>query len=139
MTDVVLKVDETGALVPREPVEWMVCFVPPIERQWWHWLIPHRWKHCFAMKYENGSWMVFEPWWSRMFLAVLTKDEAKYFLAWAERGEILLVKEHIPGRSSQLRGWLTCASLIAHLLGRNYWVWTPHALYRKLLREASDV
>jgi len=51
------------------------------------------------------------------------------------KGDVLLVREAIPGHSSQLRGWMTCAVLTAHLLGRKYLVWTPHQLYRLLLRE----
>ena len=32
---------------------------------------------------------------------------------------------------------MNCAALAAYLLGRPYWVWTPHALYRRLLREPN--
>jgi hypothetical protein len=28
-----LTVNEDGSLIPRQPVEWLVCFVPPIEPQ----------------------------------------------------------------------------------------------------------
>lgn len=33
------------------------------------------------------------------------------------------------------RGWMSCAALASYLLGRTYWVWTPHGLYKLLLRE----
>jgi hypothetical protein len=32
---------------------------------------------------------------------------------------------------------MTCAALAAFLLGRPYWVWTPHGLYKLLLREPN--
>lgn len=50
---------------------------------------------------------------------------------------MLLVREAIPGRGGQVRGWMNCAALACYLLGRPYWVWTPHALYRRLLREPT--
>ncbi len=49
----------------------------------------------------------------------------------------LLVGEAIPGSSNQVRIWVNCANLVAHLLGRPYWIWTPHQLYRRLLEEAD--
>lgn len=131
-----LSVDEHGALTPREPAEWLVCFVPPIAPQPWHWLLKSSWKHCFALKREtDGSWTVFEPWWSRMFLSGLTPEEAQLFLRWASRGMVLAAREAIPGKSSQLRFWMTCAALVAHLLGRRYWAWTPRQLYHRLAHE----
>jgi hypothetical protein len=48
---------------------------------------------------------------------------------------VLLVREFIPGRCSQVRGWANCAVLTSYLLGRPYRVWTPHGLYKRLLRE----
>ena len=48
---------------------------------------------------------------------------------------MLHVREAVPGRGSQVRGWMTCATLASYLLGRRYWVWTPHGLYKLLLRE----
>jgi hypothetical protein len=130
-----LRVDEDGSLIPRQPVEWLVCFVPPIQPQWWHWTVRSKWKHCFAMKRESSTWTLFEPWWSRMMLAHLTREEAALFLEWASTGTVLSVREAIPGRSMQLRGWMTCSALVAHLLGRKYWAWTPKHLYRRLIRE----
>ena len=32
---------------------------------------------------------------------------------------------------------MTCAALASYLLGRRYWVWTPHGLYTRLLREPN--
>lgn len=46
-----------------------------------------------------------------------------------------MVRESIPGSSSQIRGWMNCAALACYLLGRSYWVWFPHGLYKLLLRE----
>ena len=34
---------------------------------------------------------------------------------------------------------MTCAALVAHHLGRDYWAWTPHQLYRALRRESETV
>jgi hypothetical protein len=30
---------------------------------------------------------------------------------------------------------MNCAALTVHLLGRRYWVWTPHRLFRRLVQE----
>lgn len=135
-----LKVDEQGALTPRKPAEWFVCFVPPIEPQWWHWMLRSRLKHCFAIRRDHcGNYIVFEPWWSRIFLACLSDRESQLFLTWASLGVTLKVREKIPGRSSQLRIWMSCAALLAHMLGRNYYVWTPQQLYNRLIKEPDVV
>ena len=59
------------------------------------------------------------------------------FENWGAQGDVLLVREFIPGHGSQLRGWMNCAALTSYLLGRSYWVWTPHGLYKRLLREPN--
>jgi len=123
-------------LLNRPAAEWLVCFVPPKERQWWHRLLGSPLKHCFAIKREApNAWTLFEPWWSRILIATLTDEEAEPFLNWGREGVILKVKEAIPGTSSQLRVWMSCAALIAHVLGRNYLVYTPAQLLRRLIRE----
>jgi hypothetical protein len=50
---------------------------------------------------------------------------------------VLKVREAIPGRGTQLRGWSNCAVLMAFLLGRSYWTWTPHGLYRRLVADTG--
>ena len=50
---------------------------------------------------------------------------------------ISCVREAVPGKASQLRGWSNCAVLTAFVLGRTSWTWTPHGLYRELLREKT--
>jgi hypothetical protein len=32
---------------------------------------------------------------------------------------------------------MNCAALTSYLLGRRYWVWTPHGLFTRLLREPN--
>jgi hypothetical protein len=66
---------------------------------------------------------------------VLSFDEAVKFLRWAAVGSMIKVRESIPGRGSQMRGWSNCAVLVSFLLGRSYWTWTPNGLYKKLLSE----
>ena len=85
----------------------------------------------------NCKWTLFEPWWTRLLTATITNEQARKFLRWGAAGDVLLVRELIPGSGGQARGWMNCAALAAYLLGRPYWVWTPHALYRRLLREPN--
>lgn len=133
-----LELDDDGAPVTLEPGSWFVCFVPGLKKQWWHPLVHERHKHVFAMRPEaDGRWTLFEPWWHRLLTATITSVQARKFLLWGARGDVLLVREAIPGRGSQVRGWMTCAALASYLLGRPYWVWTPHGLYNLLLREPN--
>lgn len=83
----------------------------------------------------DGSWLLVESWWTRMLVSVLTPDEALKFLRWGASGDILQVREAVPGRGNQLRGWSNCAVMMAFMLGRAYRTWTPHGLYRRLLAE----
>ena len=104
-----LELDEHGSPVALEPAGWFVCIVPGLAKQWWH----------------------------RLLMATITSEQARKFLIWGARGDVLHVRETIPGRGSQVRGWMTCATLASFLLGRKYWVWTPHGLYKLLLREPN--
>jgi hypothetical protein len=136
--DLRTSIDEYGSLVSLGPVEWLICFVPGLQRQWWHRFVDHRHTHVFAMRPMNtGSWLLVEPWWSRMMVAVLPPADAVKFLRWGGTGDILRVREAIPGTATQFRGWSNCAVLSAFVLGRSSWTWTPHGLYRQLLRETG--
>ena len=136
MKTIDLIVDPDGALVTLEAAVWYVCFVPGLDKQWWHRFVNRRHKHVFAMRPAGpDAWTLFEPWWHRLLTATITSMQAKKFLHWGARGDVLMVRESIPGRSSQIRGWMNCAALASYLLGRPYWVWSPHGLYKLLLRE----
>jgi hypothetical protein len=131
-----LNVDPDGALVTLAASSWYVCFVPGLDKQWWHPLVNKRHKHVFAIRpAAPGEWTLLEPWWHRLLSATITSMQAKKFLLWGARGDVLLVRESIPGRASQIRGWMNCAALVGYLLGRPYWVWSPHGLYKLLVRE----
>jgi hypothetical protein len=86
---------------------------------------------------SDDHWVLFEPWWTRIMVTALTMDEALKFLRWGAVGSILKVEERIPGDGSQTRGWANCAVLISLMLGRSYWTWTPHGLYKRLSSEAG--
>jgi hypothetical protein len=130
-----LETDEHGSPVSLEPADWLVFFVPGLQRQWWHPFAHKRHKHCFVMRRGSTGYLLVEPWWHRMMISTLTATQARKFLIWGARGDVLLVREKIPGAGSQVRGWMTCAALTSYLLGRSYRVWTPHGLYRRLLQE----
>ncbi|WOH53237.1 TetR/AcrR family transcriptional regulator C-terminal domain-containing protein [Bradyrhizobium sp. sBnM-33] len=136
--DLANNLDEDGSLVTVDPADWIVCFVPGLRWQWWHRFVHHRHKHVFAMRPTGtGSWLLVEPWWSRMMVTILPPADAVRFLRWGATGDILRVREAVPGKASQIRGWSNCAVLSAFLLGRPSWAWTPHGLYRQLRREKS--
>ncbi|ALP52295.1 hypothetical protein Tel_03580 [Candidatus Tenderia electrophaga] len=131
-----LDIDEDGSPVTLEPGSWFVCFVPGLQKQWWHPFVNKRHKHVFALRPAGrDEWTLFEPWWHRLLTASITAEQARKFLLWGAQGDVLLVREAIPGHGSQVRGWMTCAALASYLLGRKYWVWTPHGLYKLLLQE----
>lgn len=134
--DLANNVDEDGSLVTVQPADWIICFVPGLRWQWWHWFVHHKHKHVFAMRPTGtGSWLLVEPWWTRMMVTILPPADAVRFLRWGATGDILRVREAVPGKASQIRGWSNCAVLSAFLLGRSSWAWTPHSLYRQLRRE----
>jgi hypothetical protein len=138
METIKLELDEYGSPVSLEAGAWFVCFVPGLKKQWWHPFVPGRHKHVFAMKPVGpGEWTLLEPWWQRLLTATITSEQARKFLLWGALGDVLHVREFIPGHGSQIRGWMTCAALASYLLGRRYWVWTPHGLYKLLLREPN--
>lgn len=129
-------VDANGSPVTIEPATWLVCFVPGLRRQWWHRFADARHKHVFALRpLDDGTWLLMEPWWTRMMVNTLTLEQAIRFLRWGALGDVLKVRERIPGCGSQMRGWSNCSVLVSFMLGRSYWTWTPNGLFRKLARE----
>jgi hypothetical protein len=136
--ELTVEVDANGSPVTVPEAYWLVCFVPGLQRQWWHRFANEKHKHVFAMRpLEDGTWLLLEPWWTRLMVNVLTLDEAMKFLRWGAAGDILRVRERIPGCGSQARGWANCAVQISYMLGRSYWTWSPHGLFRKLMSEAD--
>lgn len=134
--ELAIEIDSNGSPVNVPAAEWFVCFVPGLQKQWWHRFTNARHQHVFAIRMvDDGSWILVEPWWTRMLVSVLTLDEAVKFLRWAATGDILQVREAVPGGGNQVRGWSNCAVLITFLLGRSYRTWTPHGLYRRLVSE----
>jgi len=131
--ELAIEIDRDGSPVSTRPSEWFVCFVPGLQNQWWHRFTDPRHKHVFALKMVGDDhWILFEPWWTRIMVTELSMDEAVKFLRWGAVGSILKVAERIPGDGSQTRGWANCAVLISLMLGRSYWTWTPHGLYKRL-------
>jgi hypothetical protein len=133
-----LAVDANGSPITLQAQSWLVCFVPGLKKQWWHPFVHKRHKHVFVMRPAGpGAWTLFEPWWHRILVATITSEQARKFPLWGARGDVLLVRVAIPGRGSQMRGWMNCAALASYLLGRTYWVWAPHGLYKHLLHEPN--
>ncbi|HEV7283287.1 MAG TPA: hypothetical protein VGN75_00415 [Kaistia sp.] len=125
-----------GGLVPFPTEAWLLGFVPALNDQWWHRFVHPQHCHVFGLRQlALDRWLVLEPWWARTPITVLPYSGARRFLRWAAMGDMLAVREESPGRSSQLRGMMTCAALLTHMLGRPYQILTPHALYRRLLAE----
>lgn len=134
--ELAIEIDADGSPVSFPAADWFICFVPGLQKQWWHRFVSGGYQHVFAMRMvDDGCWILVEPWWTRMLINVLTLDEAVKFLRWGAAGNILQIREDIPGRGNQARGWSNCAVLTSFLLGRRYWTWTPHGLYRRLAAE----
>jgi hypothetical protein len=81
---------------------------------------------------DDDRWVIFESWWTRIMVTDLCINEVVKFLRWGAAGNILKVTERIPGKGSQTRGWTNCAVLTSLMLGRSYWTWTPHGLFKCL-------
>jgi hypothetical protein len=99
-----LELDENGSPVTLEAAAWYVCFVPGLKKQWWHRFVNKRHKHVFAMKPAGpGEWTLLEPWWHRLLTAAITSEQARKFLLWGARGDVLHVREFILTRQSSAR------------------------------------
>jgi hypothetical protein len=134
--DLTHSVDQYGSLVTVPPAEWLICFVPGLQKQWWHRFVNAKHKHVFAMRpTDTASWILVEPWWTRLMVTLLPSADAVKFLRWGASGDILRVREAVPGHGNQARGWSNCAVLSSFVLGRASHTWTPHGLYRQLCRE----
>jgi hypothetical protein len=130
--------DRNGSLVTVPPAEWLICFVPGLQKQWWHRFVNAKHKHVFAMRpTDTASWILVEPWWTRLMVTLLPSGDAVKYLRWGACGDILRVREAVPGHGNQARGWSNCAVLSSFVLGRASHTWTPHGLYRQLCRETD--
>ena len=107
-----IEIDANGSPVTLEAADWLVCFVPGLRKQWWHGLVNAKHKHVFAMRMvDENTWLIMEPWWTRNMVNVLSFEQAVQYLRWAAAGDIIKVREAVPGRGSQTRGWSNCAVL----------------------------
>jgi hypothetical protein len=99
--ELAIEVDADGSPITVHEADWFVCFVPGLQRQWWHRFADAKHKHVFAMRLvDDDTWLLVEPWWTRLMVSVLTLDEAIKFLRWGAAGNILKVREAIPGRGA---------------------------------------
>jgi hypothetical protein len=136
LADLKSSLDGNGTLVSLRAVDWLVCFVPGLEQEWWHRFVHPAHQHVFAMRpLRGGLWLVVESWKKRLSVASVDVRDALKFMRWASVGDVLRAKEHLPGRALHTPGWSNCAVLTALLLGRRSWTWTPHGLYRRLVNE----
>ena len=70
-----LEIDANGSPVTRAEAHWLVCFVPGLQRQWWHRFADAKHKHVFAMQLvDEERWLLVEPWWTRIMVNVLTVE-----------------------------------------------------------------
>ena len=136
LADLARSVDRNGTPVTLPPADWLVCFVPGLEPEWWHRFAHPKHQHVFAMRPLGGRlWLLVESWKNKLSVASLDVADALKFMRWATAGDVPRVKEHLPGSASHARGWSNCAVLTALLLGRRSRTWTPHGLYRQLVSE----
>jgi hypothetical protein len=136
LADLTSSIDSHGTLVTLPAADWLVCFVPGLQHEWWHPFIHPTHQHVFALRPLGGKlWLVVESWKKRLSVTTLDVRDALKFMRWASAGDVLRVKEHLPGTAWHTRGWSNCAVLTALLLGRRSWAWTPHGLYRQLVSE----
>lgn len=79
--ELTIEIDANGSPVTFKEASWLICFVPGLRRQWWHRFANARHKHVFALRaVGDGTWLLVEPWWTRLMVNVLTLDEAVKFL-----------------------------------------------------------
>ena len=94
METIELELYQNGSPVTLEAAAWYVCFVPGLKKQWWHRFVNERHKHVFAMRpAARGEWTLLEPWWHRLLTATITSEQARKFLLWGTRGDVLHVRE----------------------------------------------
>ena len=78
--DIPIPIDENGSPVTLDPSCWYVCFVPGLQRQWWHPFVHRLNKHVFVIRPDGeGRWLLIESWWNRIMAATLTGEQAERF------------------------------------------------------------
>jgi hypothetical protein len=138
LADLANCIDEHGSLVTADPVDWIVCFVPgPATTVVASVGSPRA--QARVCHEARGRWQL-----AARRAVVDTPDDHDPVAGRRHQvstvgatGDMLRVREAIPGKASQMRGWSNCAVLTAFLLGRRSWAWTPNGLYRELLRDKA--
>lgn len=123
---------------------WIV-FAGRADHGWQRWLRPG-FRHCFAALHDGEGWLVVEALTGRLLvsrLAVTPGFDVPNFYRRAEMtvlGPFTVREATGGGISGRLPGWLplNCVNVCRALIGPHApTAWTPHGLYRGLLR--SDV
>ncbi len=126
---------------------WWVVFMDFIDQEdragvaWWHRCTRPGFRHCLALRHdESGQVVGCNPLRQGLILSYEPGPALVHLETFAAHGAtIVLVKTPLSAydpalRTASIRGpMLTCASVVAYLIGVHGWIVTPRQLYRTIL------
>ena len=126
----------------NEKIDWYIVFGYSQEQYWWSRILKDGFDHCWAIRWDGTSWLVYHP--ALGTADVYTLDKHGYneqtdlpeIVQFTEYVAILYVKIN-RDRGRVRIPWIfapsTCVEAIKYLLGiRSFWTNTPYQLYKYL-------
>lgn len=131
--------DRSAVKLP-EVAAWNVVFLAGPREAWWDGLTDPRFRHVCAFGYDphNDSWIIVDP--RRSHMQVSPVDDAGLGAWLAEaRPRITDIRQAEVRNAERRWPWagFWCVAIVKQLIGSNSGAFTPHGLWRELVREQA--
>ena len=121
----------------KDTVDWFIIFTRSELKHWLMDKLEPNFQHCYAMKKSDGGqfWMIVNP--MRSHTQVLLESVDTYphprLYAGAESVIVPIRASIDPLLNRHTLCVFNCVEVLKSLLGiKDFWLWTPHQLYKRL-------
>lgn len=121
----------------KDTVEWFIIFTKSELKYWLMDKLEPNFQHCYAMKKSDGGqfWMIVNPMRSHTQVLLESVDEYPHpRLYTGEESVIVPIRANIdPMLNRHTLCVFNCVEVLKSLLGiKDFWLWTPYQLYKRL-------
>mgnify|MGYP003650125169 FL=1 len=120
----------------NEDNRYYICFTDREGLHFWDVFTSNKFRHCFALRWDGFNWILIESLGCSLEVSILPYAEDDDVPQIMKDGGFLVTQMDKQENNKYIfRGWMTCVTVIKHLLGiRKAWIVTPKQLYKYIAR-----